>query len=265
MRMNASGVSALTLVLSVSAFADDEAANRPVVRPSESGAVYAKSVPDESYGQKGMTRVFGVGKDNDTLICEYDWYANEICIGGPGDATLIRFGPWQRGREPQDGHLALGIYRNGKTIREYSTPVMAKLGSGVSTSVSHYTIFAKHLGFRRLKGDSCVYEVECVSGKVVSFDLDSGAVAENTPEHAAADKAIVLATQKVAATAEKPQDYKLIGAQQTILKGRYSWIVTFKPTELLPPDPSIARIGAGGEVFVNVDVQTDATEIRRGE
>ena len=41
--------------------ADDEAANRPVVRSSEYGGVYARSVPDENYGQKGKTRVYRVG------------------------------------------------------------------------------------------------------------------------------------------------------------------------------------------------------------
>ena len=86
MKANALTVCALLAASCGAALADDEAANRPVVRSSEYGAVYAKSVPDEGYGQKGKTRVFSVGKDRDTLISEYDWYANDICIGGPGAA-----------------------------------------------------------------------------------------------------------------------------------------------------------------------------------
>jgi len=182
--MKAITFSVLTFLISlcVVAIADREAANRPVVRSSEHGAVYAKSVPDESYGQKGKTRVFIVGADRDTLISEYDWYAWELYIGGSGDLTLIRFGPWHRGHEPKETHLALGIYRNGKPLREYTTLELKKLGSGVSASDSHYTIFKRRIGFRWLKGDDYVYEVEGVSGKVFTFDLNTGAVVDKTTE-----------------------------------------------------------------------------------
>lgn len=159
--------------------ADDEAPNRPVVRSSEYGAIYAKSVPEESYGQKGRTRVFGVGRDRDTLVCEYEWYASEIYIGGSGDGTVIRFGPWHRGNKPLESHLALGIYRDGKTLREYSTLELQSLGSGLTKSVSHYAVFDRRLGFRWLRENSHVYEVAGVSGKVFRFDLDTGAIVGN--------------------------------------------------------------------------------------
>jgi hypothetical protein len=175
-------VAAMLAASCVSVLADDEAANGPVVRSSAYGGVYAKSVPEEPYGQKGKTRVFGVGAARDTLICEYDWYANEMYLGGAGDATVVRFGLWQRGRSPQGDHLALGIYRNGKTVREYSTLEMQQLGSGVSESVSHYTIFKRRLGFRWLKGNDYVYEVEGVGGKVFQFDLGTGSVIKKNAE-----------------------------------------------------------------------------------
>lgn len=182
-------IAALVIASSTATLADDEAANRPVVRSSEYGSVYAKSVPGESYGQRGKTRVFGVHADRDTLICEYDWYANEIYIGGAGETTLIRFGPWQRGHEPQEDHLALGLYRNGKAVREYSTAEMERLGTGVSASVSHYTIFERRLGFRWLKGNSYVYEIEGVSGKVFTFDLETGAIMDKKGEPLAGGEA----------------------------------------------------------------------------
>ena len=160
------------------AWADEEIANGPVVISSKDGAVYAKSVPDEGYGQKGKTRVFTVAKDRDKLHCQYDWYANEFYIGG--DGTVVRFGPWHRGFEPQDGHLAVGIYRNGKSIREYTTLEMQNLGSGVSKSKSHYVVFERRLGFRRLKGNAHTYEVEGVSGEVFSLDLDTGAIIQKS-------------------------------------------------------------------------------------
>ena len=167
------------------AVADEEIANRPVVRSSEQGVVYAKSVPDAGYGQSGTTRVYSVAKDRDELTCEYDWYANEIYIGGAGDGTLVRFGPWHRGHEPQESHLAVGIYRNGKSIREYTTLEIQRLGSGFSKSKSHYTIFKRRLGFQWLKDNVCVYEVEGVSGKVFGFDLETGVITERTTEQVA--------------------------------------------------------------------------------
>lgn len=104
-----------------------------------------------------------------------------------------------------------------------------------------------------------------MSGKVFTFDLETGAIAEKRPEHAAADKAIAVAVEKVATTLERPHDYRVIRVQQAVVRGRYIWSVTFKPTRLLPADPSTDEIGAGGEIFVNVDVQTDSSQVLRGE
>ncbi|MCX7046132.1 MAG: hypothetical protein NTX50_11685 [Candidatus Sumerlaeota bacterium] len=165
-------------LLCARAIADDEASNRPVVRSFTYGSVYAKSIPDENYGQKGKTTLYSVGRASDTLICSYDWFANEIYIGGAGESTVVRFGPWQRGDKPQDDHLAIGIYRDGKTIKEYSTKQIEALGAGVSESVSHYQVFGKRLGFRWLNGNDYVFEVEGSSGKVFTFDTNTGAVIE---------------------------------------------------------------------------------------
>jgi hypothetical protein len=168
---------ALLMAFCGPAVADQEAGNRTIVRSSEHGIAYARSVPNDSYGQAGTTRVFRADKDGDKLLQEYSWYANEIYLGGSADATLIRFGPWHRGRKPQEDHLALGIYRDGRVLREYSTLEFQKLGSGVSQSISHYTIFKRQLGFRWLKENDYVYEVEGIDGKVFTFDLGTGALA----------------------------------------------------------------------------------------
>ena len=175
MKAGAAAVLVSLAVFCVQAGADDEAANRPVLRSSEHGGVYARSLPQERHGQKGKTRVFGVGRDSDTLICEYDWYAGEMYLGGDGDRTLVRFGPWQRGHEPRADHLALGIYRDGKTLREYSTLELQQMGSGLSRSVSHYTILQERRGFRWLKDGTYVYEATGVGGKLFRFDLVTGA------------------------------------------------------------------------------------------
>jgi len=63
----------------------------------------------------------------------------------------------------------------------------------------------------------------------------------------------------------KDKDYTLTSAQQIIVKGKYIWLITFKPTELWPKDPSKGQIGMGGEVFVNVDLSTKKTQITYGE
>ncbi len=164
------------LLINTRVSADDEVSNRPVVRSSEYGTMYAKSVPQEYYGQIGKTRVYLVGKESDVFVCEYGWYAGEIYMGGEGGNTLVRFGPWSRGRQPQKDHLAIGFYRDGKVLREYSTLEMKSLGSGLSNSVSHYTVLNKRIGFRWVQGNSYVYEVEGESGKKFSFDLKTGSL-----------------------------------------------------------------------------------------
>jgi hypothetical protein len=170
---------AMVLVLSAAVvLADQEAANVPVVRSSTYGRVYARSVPAGWYGQEGVTCVYSVGEEEDTLISEYPWYANEIYIGGSGDATVVRFGPWHGGSEPGENDLALGIYRDGQVIREYSTLELYELGSGVQPSVSHYRILQRRLGFSWLEGDRYVFQVEGISGILFTFDLDSGELLE---------------------------------------------------------------------------------------
>lgn len=177
--MKSTGLWAIGLLLVArGAAADDEASNRPVVRSSEYGICFARSTPDEDWGTSGETLVYRVGNGEDVLISRYDWFSSEIYIGGPGDCTVVRFGPWQRGSSPDTSHFALGIYRDGETIREYSTSDMAEAGSGVSRSVSHYEVFGERLGFRWLDGETCVFEVEGVGGSLFSFDLATGDILE---------------------------------------------------------------------------------------
>ena len=166
----------------------------PVVRSTRSGAVYAKSVPGEREGQKGQTRVFWVRADRDIMVGEYDWYAKEIYVTADLAAvnhTLVRFGSWHVGSKPEDDHLAIGIYRDGKTLREYSTAEIHKLGSGVSDSASQHGVFGQRLGFRYRKKEygrygRLVYEVKGVSGKLFAFDAeDTGLLVEDSAERAA--------------------------------------------------------------------------------
>ncbi|MDM7993462.1 MAG: hypothetical protein QUS11_09125 [Candidatus Fermentibacter sp.] len=173
--MRVTGFLALGLLLAArTAAADDEASNRPVVRSSEHGICYARSIPEEDWGTSGETLVYFVDIGEDELISRYGWFSSEIYLGGSGDRTVVRFGPWQRGTAPDASHFALGIYRDGETIREYSTLELAEAGSGVSRSVSHYEVFGERFGFRWLDSGTYVFEVEGADGGVMSFDLATG-------------------------------------------------------------------------------------------
>jgi len=80
------------------------------------------------------------------------------------------------------------------------------------------------------------------------------------------EEAVGLAVSALQDQSHYPaSQYTLTSAQQIIFKGKYIWRITFKPTELLPKDPSKGPIGKGGEIFVNVDLSTKKTEITYGE
>src|SRR5262245_41894981 len=84
-------------LLAASARADKEAGRLQSVKSGEYGRRYAKSVPEEGYGQKGKTDVYRVEEGTDVLECSYEWYSGRLYLGGIGDKTLVRFGPWHRG------------------------------------------------------------------------------------------------------------------------------------------------------------------------
>jgi hypothetical protein len=79
------------------------------------------------------------------------------------------------------------------------------------------------------------------------------------------DKAVPIALARLAALGKLEDDYKLIGAEQRLLKGKYVWLITFKPVRFLPADPTAKPIGVGGEIFVTVDLETGRTVVRYGE
>ena len=166
-------------LIPIAVFADDEASNSPVVRASEYGRSYAKSLPAESYGDKGKTLIYGVRTGTDVLFVEYPWYSYEIYLGGAGDGTVVRFGTGRRGRVSRSEDVAIGFYSGTKVLREYSTADLEKMGSGISTSLSHYWVFGKRLGFRWQGGNKYVYEVNGASGKKFTFDLDTGELSKD--------------------------------------------------------------------------------------
>ena len=88
---------------------------------------------------------------------------------------------------------------------------------------------------------------------------------QETAETADVTEAISLSLAELETRSEKPSDYILIKAEQILVNNQFIWRITFKPKELLPADPSSEVIGAGGEIFVNVDPETKETTLRHGE
>jgi len=84
-------------------------------------------------------------------------------------------------------------------------------------------------------------------------------------ETAALDRVlpIALAAFDGARKAEGP--YRLVGAQQMVLQGRWIWHFTFKAESSLPADPERELLTAGGEIFVNVNPDTGDGTVRYGE
>jgi hypothetical protein len=118
---------------------DQEASNVPHVAASSYGRCYAKAVPDSLYGQAGRTRAFWVRARADSLLASYDWFSQRIFLecnvatgDGPVGLSVVRFGPWSRGREARAQDLALAFYRGGRLLRRYSTLDIAGRASNVS-------------------------------------------------------------------------------------------------------------------------------------
>jgi hypothetical protein len=169
------------------AVADRPSLNRPLVHASQSGRFYARSVPakDDPYGERGKTEVLRVTADQDVLIGEYDWYARTLYFFGPIDhPTLVRIGHAQNGRMPGSDYLAIGIYRSGEPVREYSTLELYELGSGVWRSVSNHRVLDSR-SVRRVEGQN-VFAVDSPSGKVFVFDLETGAIVEDAADQVSA-------------------------------------------------------------------------------
>ena len=169
------------LLTAASASSDDEASNRAHVVASQFGQCYAKSVPAESYGSKGGTRVYAVTPTHDPLIASFDWYAGQIylaCnIGRPGQQvalSVIRLGPWARGHQASADHLAIAFYFGGKLVKQYSTLDIAGAPGNVSSSVSHYTVFERIDGYQSQSSNFYTFEAVTTAGKRLAFDPTTG-------------------------------------------------------------------------------------------
>jgi hypothetical protein len=165
----------LLSLLPLPARADEEASNRTYVQSATYGTYYAKSIPAESYGTKGTTRIYLVQEKDDQLVTTFDWYAPQIALMGTSKGcAVVRFGVWARGRKASPDELAIAFYLNGKLLHSYSTLDLAGTPDNVSSSVSHYTIIDKTLGFRWINSNSWAFDIQTTDHRLLSFDPDTG-------------------------------------------------------------------------------------------
>jgi hypothetical protein len=171
----------LTAVFILPLWADQEASNIPVVRSGQWGRVYAKSIPSENYGTKGITKIYRTGKDTDTLETTFQWYSNKIYLqanmvnpkGGYG-TSVVRFGPWARGRHPQKEHLAMAFYLNNRLLRRYSTLDIYNISKKYTGSIGHYRVIKSVKGYRWVRSNTYAFDIETFDGNIVSFNAATG-------------------------------------------------------------------------------------------
>jgi hypothetical protein len=182
-----------------SALPDQEASNIAHVAAGPYGRCYAKSVPAHVYDpdgeprQQGHTRIYRVNNSEDVLIHQFDWFSQKIFLkcGISDDTVVIRVGALHRGHNPRADHLAIAFYKGGKLLKRYSTLEIAggkkAIGGGlsrygnVSTSVSHYTVFASEPEMVKMTKsvgpvfqDNWVIKAKTVDGRSLVFDIATG-------------------------------------------------------------------------------------------
>jgi hypothetical protein len=152
---------------------DDYASNIVYIKPGPYGRYYAKAIPDEPYGSKGVTKIYVVGEGEDKLMETYPWYSQVIDLQHTlWGMSVVRIGTCRSAQEVSKDDLAIGLYLSGKTLREYSTLDVA-LAMDDSGARSRYCRYPKILGYRSIGSNEYVLDVE-IGGKTLSFDTKTG-------------------------------------------------------------------------------------------
>jgi len=237
--------------------ADQEGANRVHVTAGQFGGYYAKSVPFESYGLKGVTKIYQAQADEDRLVQSFDWYSPQIAlIGLPangGTVYVVQLGPWHRGREARAEHHAIAFYKNGTLVKAYSTLEIAGSPDNVSASTGHYRVFSKLIGFRRPFGNQFIFDIERVESnrrRVLPVRPDQEVSQEQPPVILSFDTETGLLITKEEEALKK----LLFDAESAIASIKFKWYQAQKDTipdikEVLITE-EILRETAAGELPV---------------
>ena len=158
---------------------DDYRANTVYIKSSPCGRYYAKAFPDELYGSKGVTKIYAVSKEEDRLIETYPWYSSQIDLQSLGEhISVVRIGRCLMGQEMSENDLAIGLYLDGKTLKEYSTLDVAAAINDSGAQSGYRSKFCWSLntrGYRWIGSSDHVFDVEG-GGKTLSFDVKTGAL-----------------------------------------------------------------------------------------
>jgi hypothetical protein len=151
------------------------------LRPAVTDDATPKQFPIRCTGRRAARALSGYARAQDSLLASYDWFSQRIFLecnvatgDGPVGLSVVRFGPWSRGREARAQDLALAFYRGGRLLRRYSTLDIAGRASNVSASESHYMVIDSVMGYRWLDGNRYRFDVRTTDGRVLSFDPATG-------------------------------------------------------------------------------------------
>ncbi len=153
----------------------------PQIKASAVGNFYTKSLKIDTDDEpltnrkKGNTLVYQVVKGKDVLLDTYDWYEYNIYLN---QRDLVRVGTWGKGENPNENDLAIGFYREGKMLKEYSTIEIVDLAyknkKNVEIMNSHYQVIQYSMGFQSINSSDYSFDVKTHEGTTLSFDPTTG-------------------------------------------------------------------------------------------
>jgi hypothetical protein len=124
---------AILLGLSALAFGKD-APDAPYVQSMQGGVFYARCIPEGSGHGRGTTTIYRVGRDADTPVDRYDWYASDcgVVLGwsplaGKVAVMSTRIVPPRAGED--EHQVELSFYLGGQLLRSYTTSDLIRLGA----------------------------------------------------------------------------------------------------------------------------------------
>jgi hypothetical protein len=131
--------------------------NRPYVAEGPGGYFYAKAVPGERFGPKGITKIYRVQAGDDLSLDQYEWYAVERvklgwsptagkvavlvgpigAAGGPPQLTNETINEKGEIEAPKvtkvanltDNRVELSLYLGGKLVRHFTVGQLMALGA----------------------------------------------------------------------------------------------------------------------------------------
>lgn len=167
---------AALLLATCPAGAFDRGPNVPYVQSMQAGAFYARCIPQDSEGNKGITKIYRVGKDEDSIVDHYDWYtrdgvvlawspiAGKVAVMALGDAPVA---------DPNK-QIELRFYLGGKFLKSYTAQDLKGWGADFG-----YTVYGRRtsftvLGQEQIPGtNDYIFSIE-IKGKKLSFDILTG-------------------------------------------------------------------------------------------